>query len=530
MKKYIKGAIIGLSLIGLTLTSSPAAEAANHKFVMSYIYFGHPDKYIEAVNQTNGSLDMVSPSYFDLNPDGSLQLTAALDKNFIAAMHQEGMKVVPFLSNHWDRNVGIAAMNNKEALVKQIAKAIETYNLDGVNVDIENITGKEKDAFTQFVQMLRAAIPAQKEVSVAVAANPEGWEGDWFGSFDYAALGKASDYLMFMTYDESYEGSDPGPVSSLPFVEKSIQQALKYVPSEKIVIGIPFYGRYWKSDGSIKGLGIQNTVVDQLVQKYGGKKVFDENSQSAKASFVIPAGDPGTSVHGKKLTAGSYTVWYENDRSIQAKLSLVQKYDLKGAGNWSLNEEADSIWDYYTAWINNSTFRDIIGHWAESSIQFVSDKGWMTGTASNLFQPNSSLSRAQAAAVLVRMTGATLDQRSSTSLYWDVPANHWAAADIRIAKQEGMIGGRADGSFGPNQPVTREELAVMLSRVLELTPSTSGTLKFSDVGRDRWSAEAIRSLADYGIISGYKDGTFRPKQAVTRAEMAAMMQSVDKLN
>lgn len=530
MSKYIKGIIIGLSLIGFMLTNSPVIEAAGQKkFVMSYIYFGQPDKYIDAVNQTKGSLDMVSPSYFDVNTDGSLQLTDSLDENFVAAMHAQGIKVVPFLSNHWDRNVGIAAMNNKEALVKQIARAIETYNLDGVNVDIENITEKQRDAFTKFVQMLRAAIPAHKEVSVAVAANPEGWDAGWYGAFDYAALGKASDYLMLMTYDESYEGGDPGPVASLPFVEKSIQEALKVVPSNKLVVGIPFYGRYWKSDGTMKGLGIQNTVVEQLVQRYGGKTVYDEASQAPRASFVIPAGNPGTSVHGIKLTSGSYTVWYENDRSIQAKLSLVQKYNLKGAGNWSLNEEADSTWDYYTAWINNAAYRDIIGHWAESSIEYVTDKGWMTSMTSNLFQPNSSLTRAQAAAVLVRMTGAALDPGAPTSLYWDVPKNHWAAADIRIAKQKGFIGGRADGSFGPNQPVTREELAAMLSRVLKLPQSSANTLEFSDVDSDRWSAEAIQSLTDYGIVHGYKDGTFRPRQPVTRAEMAAMLQSVDNL-
>ncbi|WP_314586683.1 S-layer homology domain-containing protein [Paenibacillus terrigena] len=525
--KYIKGAVIGLSIAAVTLTSIPKteAEADSHRFAMSYIYFGKPDQYLQAVNQTKGSLDMVSPSYFDLNENGSLKLTEAVDPKFVAEMHKQGMKVVPFLSNHWDRKLGVAALYNREALTKQIAAAIEKYNLDGVNVDIENVTEKQRDDYTAFVKMLRAAIPAHKEVSVAVAANPDGWDTGWHGSYDYAELAKVSDYLMIMTYDESYEGGDPGPVASLPFVQKSIAYALKHVPSDKIVMGIPFYGRYWKSDGSIQGLGIQNTVVTSLIEKYNGKVVFDSASQSPKATFTIPAGDPGTTVHGKRITAGNYTVWYENEQSIKAKLGLVQKYNLKGAGNWSLNEESGITWDYYSTWLNNSSYLDTIGHWADESIQFVSDKGWMTGTGNRLFQPKTSLTRAQAASVLVRMSGAKLQAGSQTTLFKDVPSNYWAAADIQIAKQRGLINGYEDGRFLPNQSVTREELAVMLYKVLQQQTTSLTTASFKDVSSSRWSASAIASLAQRDVVNGYEDGTFRPTRAVTRAELAVMLQA-----
>ncbi|WP_227793272.1 S-layer homology domain-containing protein [Paenibacillus guangzhouensis] len=523
--KYIKGAVIGLSIAAISLASMPKTEANNHRFAMSYIYFGKPDQYLQAVNQTKGSLDMVSPSYFDLNDNGSLQLTDAVDPKFVEEMHKQGMKVVPFLSNHWDRKLGIAALNNREALTKQIAAAIEKYNLDGVNVDIENVTEKQRDDYTALVKMLRAAIPANKEVSVAVAANPDGWNTGWHGSYDYAALGKVSDYLMLMTYDESYEGGEPGPVASLPFVKKSIEYALKHVPSDKIVMGIPFYGRYWKSDGSIQGLGIQNTVVNSLIEKYNGKVVFDAASQSPKATFTIPASDPGASVHGKRITAGTYTVWYENEQSIKAKLGLVQKYNLKGAGNWSLNEESGNTWDYYSKWLNDAAYLDTVSHWADEAIQFVSDKGWMAGTGNRLFEPKAPLTRAQAASVLVRMSGEKLQPGSQTALFKDVPSNHWAAADIQIAKQRGLINGYEDGRFAPNQTVTREELAAMLAKALQQKPALRASAVFTDVDSNRWSASAITSLSQRGVISGYQDGTFRPTRAVTRAELAVMLQA-----
>ncbi|MCG7406108.1 glycosyl hydrolase family 18 protein [Paenibacillus sp. ACRRX] len=517
---YIKGTLLGVSLLTLSVTSIPTLAVAE-RFAMSYLYFGNPSGYVQAVDHTKGSLDMVSPSYFDLRDDGSLLLTEALDPAFIKEMHSKGMKVVPFLSNHWDRNKGIAALNNRNALVKQIAAAIEKYNLDGVNVDIENVTDKQRDDQTQLVKMLREAIPAHKEVSVAVAANPQGWTTGWHGSYDYAALSKVSDYLMIMTYDESYQGSEPGPVAGLPFVEQSIQYALKHVPSNKIVLGIPFYGRYWKSDGTMKGNAAQNHRISKLLQAYNGKTYYDAAKQSPKGVFTIKTGDALPNVHGNTLKPGTYTVWYENEQSIQAKLNLVNKYDLKGAGNWSLTEEADGTWDYYSAWLNGSAFVDTTGHWASAYIHSVNERGWMTGTAKRTFAPEQRLTRAQSAAIVARLL--QLQPQSAVRPFWDVPSRHWAANDILMAQQAGIMKGRADGSFGPEESITREELTVLLARVLQASPSKPVISSFEDVSSDRWSAASIAVLVENGIVDGYRDGTFRPLQAVTRAEMAKML-------
>ena len=71
-----------------------------------YIYFGDKSKYESAVNNTNNSLDTVYPSYCDIDQDGNLKITGTLDQDFIKDMHNQGIKVVPFISNHWDRNLG----------------------------------------------------------------------------------------------------------------------------------------------------------------------------------------------------------------------------------------------------------------------------------------------------------------------------------------------------------------------------------------------------------------------------------------
>ena len=86
------------------------AETFEFKFNMSYIYFGDKSTYLDCVENTKGSIKEISPNYFDLNADGSLKITSALDTSFISRMHERGIRVAPFLSNHWNRELGRKAL------------------------------------------------------------------------------------------------------------------------------------------------------------------------------------------------------------------------------------------------------------------------------------------------------------------------------------------------------------------------------------------------------------------------------------
>lgn len=328
-----------------------ASEVIN----LGYMYFGNTKQYVNTVNSTGHAVNIVSPSYFDINADGTLKLTYQVDPNFIETMHRQGIRVVPFLSNHWNRDVGRAMLANKELAAQQIADAIARYNLDGVNVDIENVSDADRANYTEFVRLLREKIPPTKEVSVAVAANPNGWTTGWHGSYDYTNLAKYADYLMIMAYDESYQGGDPGSVASYSWVEKSVQYALaQNVAPDKIVLGIAHFGRYWIEGQSYGGYGISNTQVQTLIDRYNGTVVFDEVSKTPKATITIKAGDPTTFVNGAALSPGTYTIWFENSESIQAKLELVGKYNIRGVGNWSLGQENKSVWNSYTTTLPNT--------------------------------------------------------------------------------------------------------------------------------------------------------------------------------
>lgn len=354
--KTVKILVSGVLVASVALSSLLPVFAAGDRYSMGYLYSGTDHQQIEYVNRTNDALDTVSPSYFNLQEDGSLKLNY-VSTYLIDTMHEKGIKVVPFLSNHWNRTAGINALKDVESLSTQIADYVEEYDLDGVNVDIENVTHEQRDQYTQLVRLLREKIPDHKEISVAVAANPNDWQLGWHGSYDYANLAKYADHLVIMAYDEHFEGGEAGPVASIGFVEDSIRYALSKTTPDKIVVGIPFYGRVWSLDSNrIVGKGISSKTIQDILNHCESTITYDEKSQSVKAEFKITETSGKYTVGGDfVLDPGNYVVWFENDASYQAKLGLIQKYDLKGAGSWSLGQEDPSIWNHYDQWLNGES-------------------------------------------------------------------------------------------------------------------------------------------------------------------------------
>jgi spore germination protein YaaH len=554
MRNNIRRTICSTAVSVCLLAGAGVEAASAAKLNMGYLYFGSQEAYVRQVDATNRSLDRVSPTLFDLTPEGELKL--ASDIRILAeAMKSRGVKVVPFLSNHWDRETGRKALANREALSTRIAEEVVRYQLDGVNVDIENVTEADRDAYTDLVRLLRQKLPGGAEVSVAVGANPHGWTKGWQASYDMAGLAKYSDYLMLMSYDEHWSGSpSPGPVASLGWVEKSVQQILKEVPPEKVVLGIPFYGRFWKEGGGISGAGIPNRTAESLARRYGIEPRYDEAEQSAVFTFIVGTAEEPPVVNGKKLEPGSYTVWFENERSIKRKLDLVHQYKLRGTGSWCLSQESPETWVYYSSWLNGQYYSDAAGHWAENEIRTVAQKGWMTGKGSLVFAPQAPLTRAEAAAILVRSLGlaeaaasaggagavsggAAASGTGAGAGFSDVPAGHWGRAEIGLARRFGLVDGYADGTFAPDRPVSREQLSAMLYRAIgpESAAATAAAKEagavtvlsplqpFKDMQASRWSWTAVTAMQGSGLLQGYPDGSFRPTASVTRAEAAALL-------
>ncbi|HEY0829476.1 MAG TPA: S8 family serine peptidase [Bacilli bacterium] len=163
---------------------------------------------------------------------------------------------------------------------------------------------------------------------------------------------------------------------------------------------------------------------------------------------------------------------------------------------------------------------DIAGHWAQASIVNLTNNKVISGYENYLFRPNKSVTRAEAAVMLVKAFNFTEAKGNEFS---DVAPNHWAYSFIDKARSAGVISGYTNGTFKPDQPVSRVEMASMLANALKLKGTAGNLAPFPDISPTHWAAKVLRRMKAERYISGYADGSFRPESLATRAEMAEII-------
>ncbi|MDR2939020.1 MAG: hypothetical protein LBV08_01730 [Clostridiales bacterium] len=323
----------------ISISFSTPAYAYN----MSYLYGGTPYQYNNYIERASDVLDSVSPEFFQLKPDGSLS-TNNIDKSFIDNMHSKNIDVIPFLTNNSNRSLGVSALNNYRGLAVEIANAIEEYGLDGINIDLSNITENNKKDFSDFLKETRLHIGG-KTLIVSVAANPEGKNAGYYGLYDYEEIAGNSDYVLLTCFDESNQSTEPGPASGLDFITKSIENLVKHVPSEKIILGIPLYGRFWQKGEQSGGNNITNMDIESLVNNYKIEKITANDDKTEKLILTIEENDVKPRIWGgHTLEAGEYEIYYDNEYAIKEKIDTANQYNLKGIAAWSLGQESKSVW------------------------------------------------------------------------------------------------------------------------------------------------------------------------------------------
>jgi DMSO/TMAO reductase YedYZ molybdopterin-dependent catalytic subunit len=162
---------------------------------------------------------------------------------------------------------------------------------------------------------------------------------------------------------------------------------------------------------------------------------------------------------------------------------------------------------------------DIAGHWAENNIKRLFDLGVVTGRPDGTFKPNDNITRAEFAAILVR--AFELEQQGD-KVFTDT-ATHWAREIISTAAYHGIVSGYDQNTFGPNDPITREQMAAMVVRAAQLVPVREAPTFSDSASISPWAKETVAKVTASGIMSGYPDGTFRPQGKATRAEAATVV-------
>ena len=163
-------------------------------------------------------------------------------------------------------------------------------------------------------------------------------------------------------------------------------------------------------------------------------------------------------------------------------------------------------------------------HWAYPYIQDVTERGVMNGVASNLFQPDGTMTRAMFVTVLARMSGETL-YPDEPSVFPDVPTGKYFSGAVNWATERQIVTGYPDGTFGTDQPVTREQAATFLARFARVMERTLEAVQEPVAFTDRdvihsYARDAVDACSQAGILAGYPDGRFQPRKAITRAEAA----------
>ena len=309
------------------------------KINLTWDYFSTVGSAPNRNGTTIEGVNVVSPAFFYLDENGDLQENIGKSgKNYINWAHENGYKVWPMVSNaEAGIEVTSTIMNSYEERKKLIEKIVSLCvenNLDGINVDFENMKEEDKDLYSRFIIELT---PRIKEIGMVISVDVTAPDGapTWSLCFGRHVIGDVADYIVFMAYDQYGKSSDKaGTTAGYNWVKLSLDKFLQTeeIESEKIILGIPFYTRLWttNSDGEV----ISNSTVtmkniDNVLLSDAERNWNDELKQ-----YYVEYSDG----NNKK------EIWIEDIESLKAKVSLVKENNLAGIGSWEKDMESEEVW------------------------------------------------------------------------------------------------------------------------------------------------------------------------------------------
>ena len=298
------------------------------------------NQILERLADTKG-ITTISPTWFFIRDDnGNIQSLAS--QSYVDYCHQNGVEVWGLVENITYKNqINITSVLNKTSsrqnLVTQLIAQAIRYDLDGINVDIEELPGEAGDGFIEFIRELsimcrRNNIILSVDNYVPMAYNR---------NYNRKEQGIVADYVIIMGYDEHFAGSEEaGSVASIGYVRNGIEKTLEEVPAEKVINAVPFYTRLWetKASGDLSSSALGMGAASKTVANNGATPEWSEEAGQYYAQFE--SGD------------SFYQIWLEEERSIEEKAKLIKEYDLAGIASWRLGYEKDEIWDILLKYVN----------------------------------------------------------------------------------------------------------------------------------------------------------------------------------
>lgn len=307
--------------------------ANNKQASIVWDYYGANEKAPARSGSIKGA-NVVSPSFYRINSDGSLKVNFTQEsEDYVKWAHEQGYEVWPTVSNNGLNNLNVTSKlfstyENRTKFIGEIVENLKKAKVDGVNIDIERMYLTDKDNYSRFIIELVPRLHKENLKLSVLVTSPDGSE-TWSLCYDRNKIGKTTDYLVYLTYDE--QGlTNSRSICSYALIENNIAKFMgqEGVSSDKIVLALPFYTRLWRESGTVSSSVVN--MVDTKIPS-GVNATWDE---ATKQNYIE-----------WKSNGVTYKEWIEDKDSISAKLDLVKKYNLAGAGFWEKDRETQDVWD-----------------------------------------------------------------------------------------------------------------------------------------------------------------------------------------
>jgi len=286
---------------------------------------------------THRSVTVISPTWFDFDME-NLRLSSVASQAYVDWAHYQGVQVWPKVFDVNNASARAILMNReaRRTVVNQLVTFVDTYNVDGLNIDIEHLNNSREGAYKiQFLRELLVALGNRNVVLSAAVKVPEPFN---VITYRHDLIGLTVDFVMVMTYDQHYNPANPGPVASLPWVQNQIIRMLELVPREQLLMGIATYTRVWREDIlEVEPMSLQNLSMTAT------RNLFEENGVAWDAwewdeHYALYYG------YFLNVTI-RYRAWRECERSIAAKMAIYRTFDLAGVASWRRMFESPGVWD-----------------------------------------------------------------------------------------------------------------------------------------------------------------------------------------
>lgn len=288
-------------------------------------------------------VNVISPTWFSVTDEtGTISSLASAD--YVKLAHEAGREVWGLIDNFneaFDETTDLAYASVRSRIIEQLLAEAASCGMDGINVDFENLKEAGIPHYLQFLRELTSAAHAQNLVVSVDTPVPQAYTM----YYQRGEQARFVDYMIVMAYDEHFAGSEEaGSVSSLPFVQQAVEEMTRVMPADQVICGIPFYTRVWTEKFG------QSAITSEVLGMDGAKNYAKENQMTETWDASL-----GQNVATVETSDARYTIWMEDEQSMEEKLKVIQSADLAGVAEWKLGFERADVWSLISEYIETNS-------------------------------------------------------------------------------------------------------------------------------------------------------------------------------